>query len=77
MGGTALGLMVLAGFTSCSISDKARLPAGLAGGLLKALHRREAQRTTGLLDVFAIPHGEDIKIKAAIVVYLRNMRGID
>lgn len=48
-----------------------------AADFLDALHKREAEGTTGLMDGFAIPHGKDVKVKDAAVVYLRNQNGID
>lgn len=44
---------------------------------LNALHERESQSSTGLVDGFAIPHGKSNEIKQAAVIYLRNSKGIE
>lgn len=42
-----------------------------------ALHKREKQSTTGLIDGFAIPHGKSDLIKDIAIVYIRNTIGIE
>lgn len=44
---------------------------------LDALHIREKESTTGLIDGFAIPHGKSSKIKNSAVIYVRNQVGIE
>lgn len=44
---------------------------------LNALHDRESQSSTGLVDGFAIPHGKSDEIKKAAVIYLRNIKGLE
>lgn len=44
---------------------------------LAALNKRESEGTTGLVDGFAIPHGQDETVKTAGVVYIRNKNGIE
>lgn len=43
----------------------------------KALNKREAESTTGLVDGFAIPHGKSEDIKDAAIIYIRNQQGIE
>lgn len=44
---------------------------------LKALHVREEESTTGLVDGFAIPHGKSSHIKESAIIYVRNKKGIE
>lgn len=44
---------------------------------LDALHCREEQSSTGLIDGFAIPHGRSASIQKAAVIYIRNNQGIE
>lgn len=63
-----------------SFLDSVMLEIGIIenkGTYLEALHERESQSTTGLVDGFAIPHGKSNNIKDAAVIYIRNQEGIE
>lgn len=44
---------------------------------LQAVHHREQESTTGLINGFAIPHGKSAQIKDTAVIYIRNDIGIE